>query len=308
MLKVERLNKSFGGFKALENISFEIREGSIHGFLGRNGAGKTTTMNILAGILNYESGSIIYRDKSYERNKSTILKNIGYSPQEHHFYDYMTAEEYLRFLAKITKLNSREARSRIEMFLEFMNLKEQGRKLIGQYSGGMKQKLSIISAIFNNPEFIILDEPTSALDPEGRAEILEFVLKLKNQGSTVFLSTHILNDVERICDYITIIEKGRILVTEELKVLKEKYIKPIYDVEIEGDLENIAHRLSDFYWIEDIIVEKERLSVLFKDNDAGRRQLIPEIIKAGGIIKSYNLRNMSMEDIFKRTVGDNEQL
>lgn len=306
MWKIENLTKSFGNFKALDSISFELREGRVHGFLGRNGAGKSTTMNILAGILSYDSGLISYKGKDYKSIRSQVLKSVGYAPQDHHFYEYMTAEEYLGFLGKLTDIKGMALKNQIDSLLDFMNLKEHKRKLIGEYSGGMKQRLALASAIFNNPEFIILDEPTSALDPEGRAEILEFIRLLKHKGITVFLSTHILSDVEKVCDDVTIIEKGKILISDELKHLKHKYIKPVFDINIEGDIQNISRKLSEFSWIDEIKISQDSISVLLKDTEVGRVKLIPEIISLGGIIKSYNPREMSLEDIFTRTVKGNE--
>lgn len=306
MWKVENLTKTFGSFKALDSISFELREGRVHGFLGRNGAGKSTTMNILSGILNYDSGSISYKGEDYRKVRQQILKGVGYAPQEHQFYEYMTGEEYLMFLGKLTNMKGAELKSQIENLLELMNLKEHKRKAIGGYSGGMKQRLALASAMFNQPEFIILDEPTSALDPEGRAEILDFIQLLKQRGITVFLSTHILSDVEKICDDVTIIEKGKILISDELKSLKHKYIKPILDIELKGDISQISKKLSESSWVGDIEASKDRLSVLLKDSEEGRVKLIPEIISLGGVIKSYNPREMSLEDIFRRTVKDNE--
>lgn len=306
MWKIENLTKSFGDFKALDNISFELREGRVHGFLGRNGAGKSTTMNILSGILSYDSGFISYKGQDYKNIKSQVLRSVGYAPQDHHFYEYMTAEEYLRFLGKLTNIKGMELKSQIDGLLDFMNLKEHKRKVIGEYSGGMKQRLAVASAIFNNPNFIILDEPTSALDPEGRGEILEFIRLLKHKGITVFLSTHILSDVERICDDVTIIEKGKILISDELRHLKNKYMKPAFDINIEGDIQNISRKLSESQWIDEVKASHDSISVLLKDTEVGRVKLIPEIISMGGIIKSYNPREMSLEDIFTRTVKGNE--
>ena len=197
MLKVIELRKSYGSFEVLKGISFEIEKGSIYGYLGPNGAGKTTTMNILSGLIDYNSGEILFEGSDLRKNKKNLLKKIGYLPQNPVFYGYMNAYEYLNFIGSLSGMDDRQIKQRTGEVLEIVKLTDAARRKIGSYSGGMKQRFGIAVTIFNNPEMVFLDEPTSALDPEGRMEVLELIKELRGNGTTVFLSTHILRGFRR---------------------------------------------------------------------------------------------------------------
>ncbi len=305
MIKIEGLNKNYQEHRALEDVNLTIKEGSIHGLLGKNGAGKTTAMNILAGILDYDKGEIYYRGMDYKEHKGKILKNIGYAPQEHSFYEYMNLEEYLNFLGRISGMEKSHIKRRIIDLTGLMGLTGNEKKPIGKYSGGMKQRLSIISAVFNNPDFLILDEPTSALDVEGRKEILELIRNLRERGITVLISTHILKDVEMICDEVTIIHEGRIKLSQGLKELKEEYILPIYDIELGKGFKDDFMNLEALPFIKSVYCTEELLTVVFKDNNCNSSLLLSELLKMGVDIRSFTLREPSLEDIFMRMVGKN---
>jgi ABC-2 type transport system ATP-binding protein len=303
LLKIENLTKKYGDFEVLKNISFQVPKGCIYGFLGKNGAGKSTTMNILTGLINYNAGDIFINGKDFSTNKRQLLKTIGYLPQAPVFYGYMTGYEYLKFIGNLGGMSSKEISIRTDEVLQIVELKSEAakRKLSG-YSGGMKQRFGIAVALFNHPEILFLDEPTSALDPEGRMEVLSLIENLKTEGITVFLSSHILNDIERVCSEVSILDEGKILISSNLKELQKNYIQPIFDVEVEGDISNLTETLLRQSFIENIKSSNKLLSIYVKNIDEGRKELLKLIAASNSTVLSYNIRKSNLEDIFMRMV------
>lgn len=308
MLKITNLKKKFGKLEVLNGINFTVDKGEIHGFLGENGAGKTTTMNILTGLMNFDEGQIYVDGIDFRKNKRQLLSRIGYLPQDPMFYNYMNAYEYLNFIGGISGMSRKSIRENSEYLLGVVKLKDAAKRRVGNYSGGMKQRFGMAVALFNNPEILFLDEPTSALDPEGRAEVLELIQRLKNQGKTIFLSTHILNDVERVCDEVSIIHQGKILVSQGLEELKENYIKPIYDIEFEGNCKGVRGILTKEEWIADVIIDKNKAAVYVKDINIAKENLFKIVGALNNSVLSFNLRKSNLEDIFLRLVNENEHI
>lgn len=305
MINVKNLRKSYGSIEVLKGISFEIKKGTIYGFLGPNGAGKTTTMNILSGLVGFNQGEVFICGKNFKENKAELLKRVGYLPQNPVFYNYMNANEYLSFIGDISDFPQKKIKGRTEELLDIVGLKDSAKRKIGGYSGGMKQRLGIAVALFNNPDIIILDEPTSALDPEGRHEILDFIKKLKSFDKAVFFSTHILNDVERVCDEVSILDKGEILVSDNIDSLKNKYTQPIFDVEFERDCIELKEKLLNVNWVEKAIAKDKSLSVYVNDLEIAKTELLKLLTKVNNPILSFNLRKSNLEDIFIRLVNGN---
>lgn len=305
MLKVKNLKKSFGNLEVLKEISFEIEKGKTYGFLGQNGAGKTTTMNILTGLMDFNGGEIYLDGEKFDKNKKHLLKKVGYLPQSPVFYGYMTAYEYLSFIGELSDLSPSKIKSRSKELLEIMGLKDAAHRKVGGYSGGMKQRFGLAVALFNEPELLILDEPTSALDPEGRAEILQLIKSLKKEGMTVFLSTHILSDVERICDEVSIIHHGEIILSDNLRHLKNQYIQPVYDVEFEQDCTDLTVMLSSFDWIHKVKVKENKASIYVKSIDDAKKELFRVLSNYDNSCVGFNLRKSDLEDIFIRLVNSN---
>ena len=308
MIKAININKKYGNVEVLKNISFEIKKGTIYGFLGPNGAGKTTTMNILSGLIDFNGGEIYLNGEDFKKNKRQLLRKVGYLPQSPVFYNYMNASEYLHFIGEIDRMPEEMIRERIIELLDVVKLSEHAKKKIGLYSGGMRQRLGIAVALFNKPEILFLDEPTSALDPEGRMEILEFIKELRSGGTTIFLSTHILSDVERICDEVSILDKGEILLSGNLENLKNKYIQPIFDIEFEEQCVDLDKILLDFSWVDKVLINGNKAAIYVNNIDIAKAQLLKVIMESGNYILSYNLRKSNLEDIFIRMVNRNDNI
>jgi ABC-2 type transport system ATP-binding protein len=206
---------------AVDGLNLKIRAGEVFGFLGPNGAGKTTTMNVLLGFVNATSGSAeIF---GVDVRKPIARQRIGYLPELTYYYKFLTTEELLRFYARIFKIPPSEREHRIDAVLNLLELDHARKRLIRTYSKGMQQRAGLAQALINNPDLLILDEPTSGLDPIGRMKVREIIQRLKDEGKTVFFSSHELGEVETVCDRVAILNQGQLKVEGSVHELVEKY-------------------------------------------------------------------------------------
>ena len=233
MLQITNLQKRFGEKKVLKGLNLSVPEHSIYGFIGKNGAGKTTTMKMVLGLLQADEGEIRVAGEKVSYGNTLTNRHIGYLPDVPEFYSFMTAREYLTFCGEITGMKKDEIQTRREELLELVGLSEETHRIKG-FSRGMKQRLGIAQALLNRPKLLICDEPTSALDPVGRKEILDILLKAKEQ-TTVLFSTHILSDVERICTDVAFLNDGVICLQGKLEDIKSSYRTDEYIVEAESE-------------------------------------------------------------------------
>lgn len=210
ILKAKKINKTLAKKHVLHDVSFSVHEGEIYGFLGPNGAGKTTTMKCILGLISPESGSInIFGDEWLTLESK---KRIGFMPENTYLYKHLTGREFLRFNGSFFNLSGDKLETKVEELLKKVWLEEAGDTYLKGYSKGMLQRVGLAQSIINEPELLFLDEPMSGLDPIGRKMVKDLLVSLKNEGTTIFFNTHILADVESICDRISIIHKGNIIV------------------------------------------------------------------------------------------------
>ena len=228
ILEINQLHMSFGNNKVLNGLDMVVPENSIFGFVGKNGAGKTTTMRIVLGLLKADSGSVTVCGERVVYGETQTNRHVGYLPDVPEFYNYMNPKEYLRLCGEITGLSPQKIKERSEELLTLVGLKDVNRK-IGGFSRGMKQRLGIAQALLNEPRLLICDEPTSALDPIGRKQILDILLAIKGKTTVVF-STHILSDVERICDYVAVLDQGRLALAGTLSDIQKQYRRNSYSI------------------------------------------------------------------------------
>ncbi len=201
--------KHFGRIQALKGVSITVERGEIFGLLGQNGAGKTTLIKILLGILNATDGSAQLLDEPV--GKVAVRKRIGYLPEDHRFPDYHTGASLLEYYGTLLEMPRSKRRARIPEILEVVGIKGRMHSKIRTYSKGMKQRLGIAQALMHDPEVIFLDEPTDGVDPVGRREIRELMQELKKRGTTMFLNSHLLGEVELICDRVAILDRGEVI-------------------------------------------------------------------------------------------------
>jgi ABC-type multidrug transport system ATPase subunit len=234
VIKVENISKNFGTLKAVDNLSFEVEAGQVFGFLGQNGSGKSTTIRMLLSLIHPSSGSIELFGKSIQKNRASILEQVGAIIERPDLYPYLTATEHLQLFAKVRK--QKVAAINITKTLEQVGLSHRSQDKVQTFSLGMKQRLGIAIALVHNPSLIILDEPTNGLDPQGIADIRSLIQYLaKEEGKTVFVSSHLLSEIEQVANQILIIHQGKKMVegvTKELLDPEKRIvqIKTIDDV------------------------------------------------------------------------------
>jgi ABC-2 type transport system ATP-binding protein len=229
MIEVSNLRKSYGSVQALDGVTFSVEEGRVFGFLGPNGAGKTTLIRILTGLISATAGTFSINGQADDGSKSSF----GYLAQQPSYYSWMTGRELLDLSGSLYGMEKNEKNRKIREMLHLCGIEEAADRRIGGYSGGMRQRLGIAQAILHSPKVVFLDEPVSALDPVGRKEVLSLIAILRER-TTIFMSSHILDDVQRTCDEVAIINKGSIRIQEKTKTLLRLHAKPVVHMEFES--------------------------------------------------------------------------
>lgn len=217
MLKIEHLTKQYDDFKAVDDLSLHIKSGEIYGFIGHNGAGKTTTLKSVVGILPFEEGHIEINHISIQDDPVRAKEKMAYIPDNPDLYEYLSAIQYLNFIADIYHVSQKDREKRIKQYADQFELTGDLAQPISTYSHGMKQKLAIISAFIHEPQLIIMDEPFVGLDPKASHLLKDMMRSFCNQGGAIFFSTHVLEVAEKICDRVAIIKQGRLVVCGDME-------------------------------------------------------------------------------------------
>ena len=292
-IEVNNISKSYGAQKALENISFSIKKGEIVGFLGPNGAGKSTLMKILTTYIAADEGSASVNGFDVNSQSKAVQQSIGYLPEHNPLYLDLYVREYLAFNADVYKV----AKSRIEEVVQLTGLSAESHKKIGQLSKGFRQRVGLANALLHNPDVLILDEPTTGLDPNQLVEIRN-VIKNVGNDKTVFLSTHIMQEVEAICDRVIIINNGKIVADKKLDNListeKEQVIEVEFDYKVEEQLIAKIENLTSFKNTHDMIWE------LTFNADKDMRPTVFDFANANGLkTLQLNQKNKNLEAVFR---------
>ena len=295
-LKIENLHKSFGKNTIINGLSMSIPENTIFGFLGKNGAGKTTTMKMILGFLKKDEGSIEVFGEEVSFGQSKTNRFIGYLPDVPEFYGYMTAKEYLNLCGSITGLSKNEIKKKSEELLELVGLRDVNKRISG-YSRGMKQRLGIAQALLNSPKLLICDEPTSALDPLGRKEILDIILKIKD-FTTVIFSTHILSDVEAICDHVVVLDKGKNVLEGSIDELKNIKRKNTIKIRFKSDKELKAFKSLDKFSNLAMNEKGDTLYLTDEDNQPKDLDILYELYKLNIFPLEIKIEEPTLENIF----------
>ncbi len=300
-VEIRDLTKRFGAATALDRVNLAVPAGSVSGFLGPNGAGKTTLLRILTGLARPSSGSATVLGSDLRAMGPSLRRRIGFLPDVPGFYPWMTAAEFLRFAGRLFGLDGARLADRVSSLLDLAGLARVGTR-IGGYSRGMKQRLGVAQALINAPELLLLDEPTSALDPIGRREVLEMIASLRGR-TTVFFSTHILADVERVCDTVAILDRGRIAISATVAELKRRTTAERVTVEIEGDPQPLADRIAGAPWLGGCERDGSLLRLKVSDRQAAARA-VPEAVAALGLgLRRFESDEVTLEDVFVEIVG-----
>jgi ABC-2 type transport system ATP-binding protein len=295
------LSKRYGEVTALDRLDLTVPEGTIFGFLGPNGAGKSTAIRILATLSHPTAGDTSIAGLSVRTQAAGVRRVLGYLPQEPAFPGWMSAWEFLEFAAALSEVPARDRHSRAAEALDLVGLTGVARRRISGFSGGMKGRLGIAQALIHRPAVLIFDEPVSALDPLGRRDVLRIIASLRG-ATTVFLSSHILDDVDRVCDQVAVLAGGRLIVQETITRLKERYAQPTFVIELAEDASLLAASLMAYPWIASASADGRRLRVLARDLAQTERELPRLALAAGYTLIRYEQVLPSLEDVFVRLV------
>ena len=306
-IETRGLTKRFGSILALDRLDLAVPRGSIFGLLGPNGAGKTTTIRILAGLARPTAGSALVAGVPVGLGQPELRRRLGYLDQDPRFYSWMKGRELLELVGRLHGLGGAELRTRVAGMLERTGLAGAAERRIGGYSGGMRQRLGIAQALVHGPELLILDEPVSSLDPEGRRDLLELVAGLRGEATVVF-STHVLADVERICDRVAILDRGRRVTEGPLEELLAAHARPIYNLDPaprqEAAVAALLARLRAAPWTTDVTATAVGIRVTVADPDAAAGAILPLVVACGVVLESFERARPTLEDVFLELVGN----
>jgi len=309
-ISARNLSKYYGPIKALDKLNLEVPENVVFGFLGPNGAGKTTTVKLLTGFTHPTSGEAWVAGEKVGHGNLALKAITGFAPDVPAFYDWMSGLELLQYIGELNRLSPKEIKLRSAEVLVLVELDKAAKRRVGGYSRGMRQRLGIAQALINRPKVLFMDEPTSALDPIGRKEILELILRLR-QNTTVFMSTHILSDVERVCELVGIVDKGRLLTVSTVSALQKKYARSVFEMEFTENAAGFVEALKKVEWLADVALDitngKPLVHVRALEIEKARKELPHMIGESGLTLERYELTLPSLEDIFMEIVKSEQR-
>jgi len=300
-IETTELSKVYSLKPALHNLNIAVKKGEVYGFIGRNGAGKTTTINLLLSLIHSTTGQIKINEQLISFGDQNYKKVIGYVPDVPVFPNYMNAFEYVTYACEMYSVEQHLIKEKVLEVLDFVDLKDHKKK-IGAYSRGMKQRLAIAQALVHDPEIVIMDEPTSALDPIGRKDVINIILKLKGK-KTIFYSTHILEDVEKVCDRIGLLDNGHLILEDTIQNIQNQYYQnqmlittkqPKEEVFSLLEKKNIKNNLQ--------LTEKGILCELHGETSA--QDILEILITEHVNILEFKRQNATLEDVFIRVTNE----
>lgn len=297
MIRTENLTKEYDGFKAVDNLNLDVKEGEIYGFLGPNGAGKTTTILMLLGILRPTRGRIYLLEEELTKNFLSLKRRIGVVSEKQYLYKEMAAGEYLDFFADLYGV--KDKKKKIDQLLKSVGLLEVKNRKLGAFSRGMQQKIGFARALLPDPELLLLDEPVSGLDPTGIKQIRNLIEKENKKGRTIFISSHLLSEVEKLCREVAIINEGKLLAEDTMENLRRKLSKTVeLEIELSQAKEEIMKALSSFDFIQAIKQRENLLTLRVKSDQDYRAPISETISRQGGIVLGIKVKEMSLEEAF----------
>ena len=305
IIKTDNLTKKFNNFTAVDKVSFTVKQGEIFGFLGPNGAGKTTTIKMLTTLLNPTDGFAEVAGYDITKEKDEVRKKIGIVFQEPALDNQLTGKENLDFHARMYGLNKKNRKKRINEVLKLVDLDDKKDVIVKNYSGGMKRRLEIARGLMHHPTVLFLDEPTLGLDAQTRRAIWEYIIKMnKEEGTTIFLTTHYMDEADFLCDRIGIIDQGKILVIDTTDNLKNSVGNDVITLSCD-DTELLIIEIQKQPWIKNIKIHNSYLTFGVEKGEE-KIPIIVEIARSLGLkIKSISLRKPTLDDVFLSYTGKN---
>ena len=295
MLKVENVTKYYGDFKAVDNLSFTVKEGEIFGLLGVNGAGKTTTFRMIIGLLSKNAGTITLDDKPIDYS---VTDNIGFLTEERSLLTKLTVLEQAIYYGVLKGLTKEEAEKRLDEWLDFFGIKEYKNRKIKELSKGNQQKVQFITAIINNPKLLILDEPFSGLDPLNAELFMKAIRLCKKQGSMIIFSSHRMEQVEQFCENLIVLVNGKSVLQGNLKKIKKDFGKK--NIHIIGDVD--IEKIKTIKGVNEVVEEANEIIVKIEDDSISSK--VFDVVKKGGDITKFVVEEPSLNEIFVSIVGE----
>ncbi len=303
-IEVNGLTKSYGGLKAVDEVSFSVDKGEVFGLLGPNGAGRSTLISMITTLLKPDSGSITVNGYKLNGENSEIRKILGLVPQEIALYPTLTARENLNFWGRMYGLKGSLLKDRVEEALEIAGLKDREKDRVDSYSGGMKRRINIAAALLHKPGVLIMDEPTVGIDPQSRNHILETVLKLNSEGMTVIYTSHYMEEVEFLCTRVAIVDHGKIIASgtkEELRKLVGD--NDILNIEQTGINDKTIEMVKKLEGLKGISMEENKLKIITSDANTMLAKVISILDSQKCKIQSINLEQSNLESVFLHLTG-----
>jgi ABC-2 type transport system ATP-binding protein len=298
-IKVSHLIKDYTNVRALDNVSLEVRQGECFGLLGPNGAGKTTLMKILLNLISPSSGLARIFNQPVKNEK--IREKVGYLPERVKIYDFLKGSEFLDYQGKLYGMEHNKRNKRVEECLKMVGMYEEKSRRIGEYSKGMVQRIGLAQALLNEPDLLLLDEPAAGLDPISNKEIRDILLSLKEVGVTIFINSHLLSEIEMICDRVAILHRGHLVKMGTKQELTTK--GELIELRVEGINDQLLEKLRGI----SLQLQLEGNQIILSPKDAKTITAIPEtVINHGGKLLSLISRTESLEDIFYRLIKEEE--
>jgi ABC-2 type transport system ATP-binding protein len=300
VLETKGLTKRYGTFTAVDHLDLSIRRGEVFGLLGPNGAGKTTTILMLLGLTEPTAGEVRVLGFDPARQPLSVKKRVGYMPDQVGFYDDLTARENLIYIAKLNGIPRDQIKRRVEEAIERVRLSDVIDKRAGTFSRGMRQRLGLADVLIKKPQLIIMDEPTQGLDPELAHEFLNLIHSLKEEGTTILLSSHLLHQVQAICDRVGLFSHGRMVLQGTVSDLARKVLGGAYRIQLEaeGSAAKLRKALEALPEVHTVAAQNGKM-ILEAQKDV-RAEAAEAVIKAGGRLKGLSVEAPSLDDIYTR--------
>ncbi|MEE9325334.1 MAG: ATP-binding cassette domain-containing protein [Dehalococcoidia bacterium] len=312
IIEVEKLVKIYpGGIKAVDGIDFTVQRGEFFGFLGPNGAGKSTTMKVLSTLLKKTSGRVVVASYNVDKNPVEVKRAIGFAMQEVGLDDLVTGREFLVMPGLIYGLPRKEAQSRTRELLEMVGLSGNAQQRVGTYSGGMRRRIDLVSAMVHNPSLLFLDEPTTGLDPQSRLSVWKYLQQLNREGVTIFLTTQMMEEADRLCQRIAIIDNGRIVAQGAPDELKSEIGEDVITIHLDStdDVDSKAQRdraesmVKERSYVLEVHPEEVGLSIHVRDGGAAVPDLMRLLNDNGIAVASLSLTSPTLDDVFLKYTG-----
>jgi ABC-2 type transport system ATP-binding protein len=303
-IETNNLTKKYGSLTAVNKLNLKVERNTVHGFLGPNGAGKTTTIKILVGLLKADEGTAKVFGQEVHVDQADARLGIGYMSELPKFPKHLKGAELLDIYGRMYGMTQQQRAEQIPRLIDLVGLKGRENDLIGKYSKGMQQRIGIAQALLNNPDLVILDEPSIGLDPVGMMDVRELVKAISKEGMTVFVSSHLLFEVEQICDHVTIINKGSVLASDTLQNVSSMLAGPaMIHVELTNLSDAVIAAVKKLPFVSGVWKTDKSLSLQVTTHDDVRAQVSQEITRSGGVIVGMSQKTSNLEDTFIQLVS-----